>query len=339
MRAKGKACAACGLFAYPRQGKENVRMKREFTGFTKKIICITVILAVGCISFFAVAPWAENPANYPKTMETLDSIENKAIVMTGTSIALATAAALVPGDATTPIANKLADVAGYMVIVYAAIVIEKYLLALTGSLTFKLLIPFALLLLLLRIAVPALGERINLKRIAAKFVMIGVLLWGLGPTSATVTNLINNTYEFQYGEETAVEASAAEADSETEDSGLAEQQAENQTQKEEIAGSEEESFSFHKMWNSIAEKTSEAADSVKTKASTTVAGFQASLSHMLEGVAVMIVTTCGIPLGVLFLFLWIIKALTGMNVPIKMPKASKLLPTRGAKGSSGETEG
>ena len=63
-------------------------------------------------------------------METLDSIENKAIVMTGTSIALATAAALVPGDATTPIANKLADVAGYMVIVSAAIVIEKYLLAL-----------------------------------------------------------------------------------------------------------------------------------------------------------------------------------------------------------------
>ena len=63
-------------------------------------------------------------------METLDSIEKKAIVMTGTSIALATAAALVPGDATTPIANKLADVAGYMVIVSAAIVIEKYLLAL-----------------------------------------------------------------------------------------------------------------------------------------------------------------------------------------------------------------
>ena len=258
--------------------------------------------------------------------------------MTGTSIALATAAALVPGDATTPIANKLADVAGYMVIVYAAIVIEKYLLALTGSLTFKLLIPFALLLLLLRIAVPALGERINLKRITAKFVMIGVLLWVLVPTSATVTNLINNTYEFQYGEETAVEASAAEADSETKDSGLAEQQAKNQNQKEEIAGSEEENFSFHKMWNSIAEKTSEAADSVKTKASTTVAGFQASLSHMLEGVAVMIVTTCGIPLGVLFLFLWIIKALTGMNVPIKMPKASKLLPTRSAEGSSGEVQ-
>ena len=92
------------------------------------------------------------------------------------------------------------------------------------------------------------------------------------------------------------------------------------------------------MWNSIAEKTSETADSVKTKASASVTGFQASLRHMLEGVAVMIVTTCGIPLGVLFLFLWIIKALTGMNVPIKMPKASKLLPTRSAEGSSGEVQ-
>ena len=52
----------------------------------KKIICIAVIIAIGCISFFAIAPWAKNTANYPKTIETLNSIENKAVVMTGTSI-------------------------------------------------------------------------------------------------------------------------------------------------------------------------------------------------------------------------------------------------------------
>ncbi len=88
---------------------------------TKKIVCVIILIAIGCVSFFVAAPWAGDPANYEKTTETLDNLENKAIIMTGTAAALATAAALVPGDATTPIANKLADVAGYMVIVYVAI--------------------------------------------------------------------------------------------------------------------------------------------------------------------------------------------------------------------------
>lgn len=146
-------------FPYSKTEGEYAAMKKQLT---KKIICIAVIIAIGCVAFFVLAPWAENPANYPKTIETLDSIENKAIVMTGTSIALATAAALVPGDATTPIANKLADIAGYMIIVYIAIIIEKYLLALTGVVTFKILIPIALALIALSIALPAIGDRIQM---------------------------------------------------------------------------------------------------------------------------------------------------------------------------------
>ena len=71
----------------------------------KKVIWVIVLLAIGAALFFWVAPQARNPENYEKTIETLDSLENKALVMTASSTALATAAALVPGDVTTPIAN------------------------------------------------------------------------------------------------------------------------------------------------------------------------------------------------------------------------------------------
>ena len=84
-------------------------MKSEFM---KKIVCIIVLAVIGCMSFFWAAPQARNPESYEKTIETLDGLENKALVMTASSTALATAAALVPGDATSPIANKLADIAG-----------------------------------------------------------------------------------------------------------------------------------------------------------------------------------------------------------------------------------
>ena len=79
-------------------------MKSEFM---KKILCIIVLVVIGCMAFFWAAPQARNQESYEKTIETLDSLENKALVMTASSTALATAAALVPGDATSPIANKL----------------------------------------------------------------------------------------------------------------------------------------------------------------------------------------------------------------------------------------
>ena len=57
--------------------------------------------------------------------------------------------------------------------------------------------------------------------------------------------------------------------------------------------------------------------------------FQNSLNKMIEGVAVMIVTTCIIPLCVLILFLWIVKTVAGLNFAMpglkKLPKASRLL--------------
>ena len=293
---------------------------------TKKIIGITVIIAIGSISFFAIAPWAKNTANYPKTIETLESIENQAIVMTGTSIALATAAALVPGDTTTPIANKLADVAGYMIIVYIAIIIEKYLLALTGVVTFKILIPIALALIALSIALPRIGGRLQLKKISAKFLLVGIMMWILVPTSAAVTNLMNDTYDADFGKELKMEENAFETLDEIEETEKAEEKTEstNETSRDERQNEESE-FSLKKMWNSITDKTSKVTNSIKTEASAGVVEFQNSLNNMLEGVAVMIVTTCIIPLAVLFLFLWIIKAVTKMSFTIKLPKASKLL--------------
>lgn len=296
----------------------------------KKIICIAVIIAIGCISFFAIAPWAKNTANYPKTIETLDSIENKAVVMTGTSIALATAASLVPGDTMSPIADKLADVAGYMVIVYVAIVMEKYLLALTGMLTFKILIPVALALIALNIAFPTIGGGIELKKISAKFLLVGIMMWILVPTSTAVTNLMIDTYDADFGKELKVEENAFETLDEMEETekasdetGKAAEETENANETSGDDGQNAESkLSLKKMWDSITDKTSKVTDSVKEKASSGVVEFQNSLNNMLEGVAVMIVTTCVIPLAVFVLFLWIIKAVTRMNFAIKPPKAS-----------------
>ena len=278
-------------------------MKSEFM---KKIVCIIVLAVIGCMSFFWAAPQARNPESYEKTIETLDGLENKALVMTASSTALATAAALVPGDATSPIANKLADI----VIVYIAIIIEKYLLAMTGLVAFKILIPIALVAIGISIFLKEEKGKVTLRRLACKLALLGILLWALVPTSALVTNIVNDTYDMSYSVETELEEGVLES-------------------IEEIEAEEKEDFSIKNLWNSIVDKTGAVTETVKEKVSDGVVEFQNSLNKMIEGVAVMIVTTCIIPLCVLILFLWIVKMVTGLNFAVpslkKLPKASRLL--------------
>ena len=298
-------------------------MKKEIV---KKAVCIILVVVFGCVSAFAIAPWAKDPANYEKTIEILDSLENKAIILTGTSAALATAAALVPGDATTPIANKLADVAGYMVIVYVAIVLEKYLLAMTGLAAFKILIPVALFLIGISIFLKDTSNVIKLRRIAYRLLTLAVLLWALVPTSAAVTNLINDTYDISYGDEIEVK------------NDLPETALENETEhkkgeSDNGAESQDKGNFFKNLWNDITDKTEAVTGEVKNKVSEGAVKFQESLNEMIEGVAVMIVTTCVIPICVLILFLWIVKMVTGLNFAMpslkKLPKASNLLHKTG----------
>ena len=286
----------------------------------KKVIWVIVFLAIGAASFFWAAPTAQNPESYEKTIETLDNLENKALVMTASSTALATAAVLVPGDVTTPIANKLADVAGYMVIVYVAIIMEKYLLAMSGLAAFKILIPIALAAIGISIFVNGEKGKVTLHRLACKLALLGILLWALVPTSALVTNIINDTYDMSYGVETELEEGVLESIDEIE----AEEKA-----AEKSGEGEKGKFSIKNLWSNIVDKTSNVTETVKGKVSDGVVEFQNSMNKMIEGVAVMIVTTCVIPLCVLILFLWIVKNVTGLNITVpslkKLPKASRLL--------------
>ena len=57
--------------------------------------------------------------------------------------------------------------------------------------------------------------------------------------------------------------------------------------------------------------------------------FQEAFNQMIEKIAVIIVTTCVIPLVVLFSFTRILKLITGLNIPSlsfkKLPKSSKIV--------------
>ena len=53
--------------------------------------------------------------------------------------------------------------------------------------------------------------------------------------------------------------------------------------------------------------------------------FENALNKMIEGVAVMIVTTCVIPICVLLLFLWIVQVITGVKISPNVVKQKRLV--------------
>ena len=253
-------------------------------GIRKRITIAIVLVVIAAISFAAIGSWAASPDTYDGSMQTLEDVQGQALAMTASATGLATAAALVPGDATSPIANKLMDLSGYMVLVYVFITLEKYLLTLTGSLAFKILIPLGLLAFAFAVAFFYGKETLwNITtKVATKMILAAFLFWALVPASLWVTNVINDTYDYAYSDEAAGEI-------------------------------EEDSSGF-----SLGAKVSEKIDELED-----------AMNKLIEGIAVMIVTTCVIPICVLLLFLLIIRSVTGLNFAMpsvaKFPKTSKIV--------------
>ena len=113
----------------------------------KKLAWVAVALVIMVLSMTVVSKAASNPENHKKTIEALDEKKADILKLTATSAAASTAIAAIPGDATTPIANKLTDLTSYFLIILVVIFLEKYLVTLTGYATFSILIPPACALL------------------------------------------------------------------------------------------------------------------------------------------------------------------------------------------------
>ena len=83
------------------------------------------------------------PSTYQNSLNTLQGKQETVLELTAVSAAASTAITVLPGDVATPIADKLADLSGYFLIVLCAIFLEKYLLTITASATFYVLIPLS----------------------------------------------------------------------------------------------------------------------------------------------------------------------------------------------------
>ena len=247
-----------------------------------KIILITVAcILIAALSFFYLAGILSSPETYSGILRSIDDKVQTVLKLTASSTAASAGITAIPGDAGTPIAEKLADFSEYGILILCVLYAEKYLLSILGSGVFKFIIPIACVLYPLGFFRDLEGIKPILKKIA----IVSLALYFVIPLSVHISDRIYDTSQV------AIDTTITAAEDLAEDATLAGSTAEDQNAIQRIWGYLSESAS------SFAERGAEI------------------LNRFIESLAVMIVTSCVIPLLVLFFSLWIINQVFGFSIP------------------------
>ena len=159
----------------------------------QKCITAVILLLVAILSITVIGKYASAPENHQKTITSLDEKKQTVMELTAASTVTSALITLLPGDTATPIAEKMADVSGYLLVVLCAIYLEKYLVTITGYVAFTYLIPIACGLWILNLAF----ENATVRKLAAKLAVFGIAIFLVVPASVKISDLIGDTYQAQ----------------------------------------------------------------------------------------------------------------------------------------------
>lgn len=311
------------------QVKENIKMQTSKCKKSKVVLQVVVALLIAVISFTFLSKAIPESEINMKTIETLDNKRNIVMGLSVAAVTIATTASLILGDRATPISTKLMDLTGYFLIILSAILLEKYLASILGVAAFKFIIPIASLVYIIALLII---KNEHLKVIAKKVAVFAIIVSFTIPASVALSNFIESKYENNY-ENVLYEVD--NTSSELEKAVDAENGTEEMAETESLEETEKKAGIFEGVKGFI----SNAGEKVKTVSSSVVnkvkgVGSSAkelfdkttkTLSKMIETIAIMIVTTCVIPILVLVFFLWLVKLFFNVNIDLNDLRLSKLI--------------
>lgn len=297
-----------------------------------KAITAIILLLIAVLSVTVVGKYASAPENHQKTIASLDEKKQTVMELTAASTVTSALITLLPGDTATPIAEKMADVSGYLLIVLCAIYLEKYLVTITGYVAFTYLIPIACGLWILNL----IFENATVRKLAEKLAVFGIAIFLVVPASVKISDLIGDTYQAQIQEtideakntqnvleNTGAESSTTgtetdgntETEKSTENTAKTDTESATQDSTDGIFGYGSNILDMAKDALSNAKETlTNAVENVAISSEELVEKVENSLNHFIEAVAVMIITSCVIPMLVLLLFFWMVKIVLDVDL-------------------------
>lgn len=263
-------------------------------------ILFVIILTVAIIlSWTVFGNRATDAATYSHTIEVLDKNRSTVLGLSAASAAASAAVSALPTDICSSIAEQLSEFTSWFMMILGFIYLEKYLLTILGGAACYILFPVGCGILLTHCFFP----QPNLKSLGTKLVAFGMVVLLAVPASIMISDEINSIYSQSI--ELTVQSADAVSDNLIGDVTTGDQSG-----------------------TSVIDEAKTLLDDVTTSVAGVIEQFKNVLNRFIEATAVMVVTTCLIPILVILFFIWVVKTL--FNVPIVLP--TQMLKPKKAKG-------
>ena len=310
---------------------QQIAGKHTHMHYLSRVIVTAVCAVLALASFTALSARFSSIDSYEHEIAVLDEKRASATELFIAAVGASAGITMIPDDACTPIANELAEIGKDLAIVSGVILLEKYLMTITGYAFFKALVPLCLVLFAIGYWKDAADPmRSSLLNGAIKVLIVGAIIWQAVPVSVRVIDLFDATYDETISQaiESAQQAGAI---------------AEDDKAIEEVVTEEDQS---QKGWlgtvmdavgaagDTIASGVSKAATAATSGASKLVAWAKVVLTQVTEGFAVLVVTSCIVPVAMPLIAYWLVKvffqpsgaSVAVLQLPPELKALAKALP-------------
>ena len=258
---------------------------------------IVALVLLALLSGFVARPHFADTKTWDSTIEVIDQKKGNVLALTTSCVALSAGITALPGDTGTPVAEQLAQLSGNLGIVLAVLYLEKYLLTILWSVGLGILIPFALVLFAVSLGIHGHWSTSTvLRRVATRVLVVAVIGMALVPASVWVSQKVDETYRVSIEQAQQKVADAADSDS------------------SKASKKKTESTESKNVLEQLADGASSLVTSVTSGAKQMTDEIVQQVTDLIEGVILMIVTSCVIPLLVLAAFLWLGHTLLGIDI-------------------------
>lgn len=258
---------------------------------------IVALVVLALLSGFVARPHFADTKTWDSTIEVIDQKKGNVLALTTSCVALSAGITALPGDTGTPVAEQLAQLSGNLGIVLAVLYLEKYLLTILWSVGLGILIPFALVLFAVSLGVHGRwSTSAVLRRVATRVLVVAMIGMALVPASVWVSQKVDETYRVSIEQAEQKATDAADSDG-------------SKTSKKKSDSTESKN-----VLEQLADGASGLVTSVTSGAKQMTDEIVQQVTDLIEGVIVMIVTSCVIPLLVLAAFLWLGHTLLGIDI-------------------------
>lgn len=231
------------------------------------------------LSIAWVSPIMSDPKTHHNTLDVIDRNKEKATYLSATVTIASTALSLMPEDAASPLANELSELSTPLMLIVCVLYFEQFMLTSLEYLSFSVLIPIGLVLQILCLF----ARKKSWLILSRKLLILAVVCACIVPLSASVTAMIEATF----------------ADS---INGVNEKIQAISTAFEKIIGGDSKGDILAFISN------------VATGIGSVFEFAREALGLLIDGVAILLITSCLVPAISAVLFVWCVKSIVSSKM-------------------------